>query len=806
MKVPVGWLAGGWIGGIAVVLTGGSGYEGWWWLGAGVLGIAGGWLCLWRWRMWTTTCTVLAFFAGAAYTSWVDTHNVSSIDDRLTDQVGIKLHGVVQSAPEVDGDQLTCMVKVYRLEVRGAFRRLTGEKVLLRLRLQSQSELRTVRDWTSGTRLSVNGVRLTRPDPARNPGGFDARAFYRRQFVHWIASADGLRGVSAEQPPPWDVFAWADRIRRSGGDTLAQLYPEEISGLIRGLVLGERNAVPEEIDSLFAEWGLTHLLAISGMNVAVFVAGVYGLLTRLRLTREVAGGLTIVSLPIFAWVTGAEASVVRASLMAGFALVATVFGMWHNRLSFLFLAGWLMLLWNPYQLLEAGFQLTCLITLGLLVAVEPLSSLFPLPWKWANQWLAVTLIAHLVSFPVTITFFYDFPTGSWWVNLWIVPIVGSVVFPLALLSLMLGWIAPVWGAVPAWICTQVTKGLLWLLERLSEEQGMLTSWSPPSWQWCMAYAAACVYALFAWTGNALHPRRHRWCSAVMITGLIFYSYHPFYGEREARITFLDVGQGDCAVIETPRGQVIVVDGGGMVSFPQKSWQRRHHPYDVGEKTVVPYLRYRGIRQIDYLIMTHGDADHIGGLQKVAEQFPVRLVLRNPHPPRTATERQLMRTLIENGARIAAPSPGTAWTLEPGVVWQFLHPDPAHLSTDGWTNNDSIVFLLQIQHFRLLMTGDIEQEAEEDVVEKWRFPPVDVLKVAHHGSRTSTGESWLAQVRPGFAVISVGRHNRFGHPAPEVIRRLQSHRIHIWRTDRHGAVTIRIRPAGWTVETMLPVVR
>lgn len=803
MKVPVSWMAGGWMGGIAAALTWGSGYGGWWWIGAVVVGIAGGWVCLWRWRMWTATCTVLAFFAGAAYTSWVDIHNTSSIDDRSADHVGIKLYGVIQSTPEVDGDQLTCMVKVRWMEVGGTVRRLAGENVLFRLRLQSPTELRTVRAWTSGMRLSVYSVRLTRPDSARNPGGFDARSYYRRQFVHWIATADGLREVSAKPPPSWHVFAWADRIRQSGGETLEQLYPAEISGLIRGLVLGERKAVPEEVDRLFAEWGLTHLLAISGMNVAVFVAGVYGLLTRLRLTREVAGRLAIVTLPIFAWVTGAEASVVRASMMAGFTLAAAVFGKWHNRLAFLFLAGWMMLLWNPYQLLEAGFQLTCLITLGLLVAAEPLSELFPLPWKWGNQLLAVTLIAHLVSFPVTITFFYAFPTSSWWVNLWIVPIVGSVVFPLALLSLMLGWITPLLGAVPAWVCTWVTKGLLWLLERLSVEQGMLTSWSPPSWIWCTAYAAACLYALYAWTGNALHPHRHRWCSAVLLTGLICYSYYPFHGETEARITFLDVGQGDCTVIETPQGQVIVVDGGGMPSFPQKSWQRRQHPYDVGEKTVIPYLRFRGIRQIDYLIMTHGDADHIGGLQTVAEQFPVRVVLRNPHPPRTSTERRLMRTLIEHGTHIAAPSSGTAWTLEPGVARQFLHPDPAHLSTDGRTNNDSIVFLLQIQHFRLLMTGDIEQEAEADMMRKWRFPSVDVLKVAHHGSRTSTGESWLAHVRPDFAVISVGRHNRFGHPAPEVIRRLQTHRIHVWRTDRDGAVTIRIRSAGWT---MLSVAR
>ncbi|MBN2908579.1 DNA internalization-related competence protein ComEC/Rec2 [Polycladomyces sp. WAk] len=806
MKAPVSWLAGGWMGGIGVALAWGSGYGGWWLFGAVVVGMGGGWVCLWRWRMWTATCTLLSFFVGAAYTSWVDARNVSSIDDRLADHVGIKMYGVIQSAPEVDGDQLTCMVKVRWIEVDGAVRRLEDEKVWFRLRVQSPTELRTIRDWTSGTRLSVDGVRLTRPEPARNPGGFDARSFYRRQFVHWIASTDGLHGVSAEQPPPWHVFAWADRIRQSGGETLAQLYPAEISGLIRGLVLGERKAVPEEVDRLFAQWGLTHLLAISGMNVAVFVAGVYGLLTRLRLTREVAGGLTMVSLPIFAWVTGAEASVVRACMMAGFTLVAAVFGKWHDRLSFLFLAGWMMLLWNPYQLLEAGFQLTCLITLGLLLAVEPLSGRFPLPWKRGNQLLAVTLIAHLVSFPVMIVYFYAFPTGSWWVNLWVVPIVGSVVFPLALLSLMLGWIAPVLGAVPAWVCTWVTKGLLWLLERFSAGPGMLTSWSPPSWIWCAAYAAVCVYALYAWTGNALYPRRHRWCSLALLTGLIFYSYHPFYGGMEARITFLDVGQGDCAVIETPKGQVIVVDGGGMPSFPQKSWQRRQYSYDVGENTVVPYLRFRGIRQIDYLIMTHGDTDHIGGLQTVAEQFPVRFVLRNPHPPRTETERKLVRTLIEQGARTVTPSPGTAWTLEPGVAWQFLHPDPAHLATDERTNNDSIVFLLQIQRFRLLMTGDIEQEAEADLMGKWRFPPVDVLKVAHHGSRTSTGESWLAQVRPGFAVISVGRHNRFGHPAPEVIRRLQSHRIRVYRTDRHGAVTIRIRPAGWTVETMMSEAR
>jgi beta-lactamase superfamily II metal-dependent hydrolase len=183
---------------------------------------------------------------------------------------------------------------------------------------------------------------------------------------------------------------------------------------------------------------------------------------------------------------------------------------------------------------------------------------------------------------------------------------------------------------------------------------MLVSWTPPSMYGVTAYAAVCVYAFYAWTSDALHPRRYRWFLAVLLSGLIVYSYKPFHVDSEAHVTILDVGQGDCI-----QWQVIVVDDSGIPSHPQQLWQKRLDPYDVG----VQYLRYRGIHKIDYLI------------------------------------------------------------------------------------------LLQIRDFRVLITGDIEKEA--DIAGRWHFPSVDVLKVAHHGSRTSTGETWMALVRPAAAVISVG---------------------------------------------------
>jgi competence protein ComEC len=203
-------------------------------------------------------------------------------------------------------------------------------------------------------------------------------------------------------------------------------------------------------------------------------------------------------------------------------------------------------------------------------------------------------------------------------------------------------------------------------------------------------------------------------------------------------------------------------------------------------------------------MTHGDADHIGGLQAVAEKFPIRRVIRNAHAPHTKLEKKLMETFHQRGTTIFVPPIGLSWELETGVKWQFLHPDPHHLlGDDQHSNDDSVVCLLWIYGKKVLMTGDIGVEAEREILSHWNVASIDVLKVAHHGSKYSTDEKWLEAIGAKEAVISVGAKNRYGHPTQEVLNRLRSFHVPVFRTDELGAVTYHFRPNRVDRESMLP---
>jgi competence protein ComEC len=268
------------------------------------------------------------------------------------------------------------------------------------------------------------------------------------------------------------------------------------------------------------------------------------------------------------------------------------------------------------------------------------------------------------------------------------------------------------------------------------------------------------------------------------------------------MTFLDVGQGDTMVLETAKGKVIVVDGGGKTGRKTEDWQRRRKEMDMGKQVVVPFLKYRGIKQIDLLVLTHGDGDHIGGVTSIVNRFPVKKVIRNPHPPKVGMEQKLINLLRQKDIPIYIAPLGSKWEVEKGISWYFLHPDQQDLLGDQReTNNDSVVFLMSIYQHQIMMTGDIEKQAEQRILSHYNLPTVPILKVAHHGSDTSTTQAWLKQLSPKDAIISVGRDNRYGHPSPKVLQRLRERKIRIWRTDQHGAVTIVFSPMYYQIETV-----
>ncbi|WP_169713666.1 DNA internalization-related competence protein ComEC/Rec2 [Paludifilum halophilum] len=755
-----------------------------------------------RGRLLLLGLCLAAVAAGAAQFQWVDEGNRTGFPAGMPEDQVVTLRGEAAEPPEVDGDSVQFPVDVSALTIGDRSFFVSEETVVLRTRLQQPSEKEYISRVRRGWRIQAE-VRLKEPEKARNPGAFNYREYLSHRGIYWVADAESLHRIRFLPRGEEGWRSGIDRLRQFLGEKLEAVYPEQTAGLMRGMLLGERSQVPASVERAFEVLGLVHLLAISGLHVGVFVGCLYAVLTGVGVTREKTAGTIILLLPLYALLTGAGAPVIRASIMAGLGLTAVILRRWKDGLSFWGAAGLAMLWWNPYRLFEVGFQLSFLVTGALLIAVAPVSRALPFPWRRLNQLIAVTGVAQAASFPLLIYHFNEFSFLSWGLNVIVVPVVSLLVIPLSLGALGLGVVHEGAAWLPATLSSTLVRGLLDFLRPLAAQTGFHGVWPSPSGWWLAGYGSVALYILWVWAGSAQTGLRHRLLSLCLMIGLLFYAYHPdIGGKEELRVTFLDVGQGDCTVIETPRGKVILVDGGGTLPFPKEDWQKKREEYDVGEKVVVPFLKNRGIRHIDALVITHGDADHIGGLKAVAERFPVDRVIRNSLSPNTSTEKELMHRLSDRGADFHTPAVSGSWALEPGVSLRFLHPAPAEEGERIAPNDASVVFLLTAYGRQILMTGDIEEEAEKKIVRRWDLPRIDLLKAAHHGSDTSTGEPWLEEIRPRSTVISVGRDNRFGHPAPEVLKRLREHGTRIFRTDRHGAVTFRIELDGWKVETML----
>lgn len=273
------------------------------------------------------------------------------------------------------------------------------------------------------------------------------------------------------------------------------------------------------------------------------------------------------------------------------------------------------------------------------------------------------------------------------------------------------------------------------------------------------------------------------------------------GRREASITFLDVGQGDCILVRAPGGRTLLIDGGGQAEVGEEPESRAGSRSDrLGERVVVPALKRLGVRRLDAVLATHPHEDHCGGLSAVLRRFPVGLVLDSGLPSASEGHRRLLALARERRVPVRVVRRGARLNLGDGMILEFLHPGEPPLSgTRSDENNNSVVGLLRYGTIRVLLPGDLEAEAERRLLPF--LEPVSLLKVAHHGSHFATSIAFLKRLRPRIAVISCGAGNPFGHPDGETLQRLRSMGVTVYRTDLQGAVTARLRPEGIAVEVV-----
>jgi competence protein ComEC len=640
------------------------------------------------------------------------------------------------------------------------------------------------------------------------------------EYGDYLASIGAVGTLRAQRlavlPPAGTIERTFEGLRRESAEGLNRAMPEPEAGLAAGVLLGLRDRVDRDVAADFTTAGASHVVAISGWNIAIVASTIGGLAGALhRRRRSIVIAAAIVAYVVF---VGPSASVVRAGAMAGVVLLARELGRPGSAAAALGWAVAILLLLDPETVSDAGFRLSVLATAGILAwgssFSERLAGADPgRPRRWVAEILGVSLAAQVATLPIVLLDFGRLSLISPAVNLVVVPLVPAAM-AAGVVALLAGLV--VGAGVPAIVATLV--GLpAWVLyaamvwaTRLGADVPLASLELLPPWNVIAAgVSIAGIAAAARWNRrvrvrSAPKPavvaakrksrtpapnRSLRLVAAtlsVAIVGLtLVVVYRP---DGVARVTVLDVGQGDGILVEGGRGGRMVVDGGPDPGRLLIALDERLPPWD---------------RRIDILVLTHPHEDHVAGLALLLQRYRIGRVYEPGMIGPGPGYRAWSEVLAAGGTLHGRLSTGDRLSLD-AIQLRVLWPDPNRVPErppDGGTsiNNVSIVLLGEVAGHRFLLAGDIEEGVDPELVARG-LPNVDLLKVAHHGSRTASTEAFLRAVRPRVAVASAGAGNPYGHPAPATIERLEELAGRVYRTDTDGAVEVSFDGAAVRVRT------
>jgi competence protein ComEC len=629
-----------------------------------------------------------------------------------------------------------------------------------------------------GQRVIVD-ARLHPPVGYRNPGGFDYPAHLRRDGILLVGNARADRLVAlTTDAPPWPVV-----VKRWAVGVITTRLPETSGALLAGLLMGERSQLPPESDEAFRRAGVYHILAVSGFNVALLAGAVFAGLAMCGIPRRGAAVVAAVALVGFALVVGGQASVLRATLMGLLLLAALLLDRESQLMNALAAAALVLLVWRPGDLWEPGFQLSFAATAGI-IYVTPWMAAMLTEHRWPG-WLAtavaVSLGAQAAVTPLMLGHFNQLSLIGVVANLAVVPLAG--------IATMLGMLALLVELLSAVLAALLFE-TLWLVLLALRATVSVAAAIPGAMVHLPAPASLAVVAWYAALGLA--PAAATSARARMVVGALAVivagtSIWPWLRPTEGmlRVTFLDVGQGDAALVELPDGPRLLVDGG-------PGGARR---FDVGERVLAPFLWNRPVGHLDAVALSHWDIDHSGGLAAVLRRFRIGEFWESGRAPSGAAD--TVAALARSGAPRRVLTAGQRLWLGRALI-TVLGPAPGPPVA---ANDQSLVLRLDWRGVSMLLPGDLGAQGEAALLARAGPLRALVLKVAHHGSRSSSGAPFLRAAQALVAVVSVGARNPFRHPSPDALARLEAAGAHIYRTDRDGAVMLEtdgrvLRVTAW----------
>ncbi|MCG6917085.1 MAG: DNA internalization-related competence protein ComEC/Rec2 [Deltaproteobacteria bacterium] len=672
------------------------------------------------------------------------------------------------------------------------------------------------RQWPVGQTLAGR-VRIRPVRNFNNPGAFNYRQYLAHQKI-WLRGyvQSDMHLVPLDRPER-NFNYFLDVLRNRIRTFIDRWLPPSLAGLYRSLLLGERYALSADLRELLYNAGIGHLLAISGLHLGLVAAFAFLLchFVSLRITAVAArwGARPVAALTafpialVYGLLTGMALPALRATLMLAVFTLSLVVQREKDLQNSLLLAALIILAIYPEALFAASFQLS-FIGVAALILILPL---VPLPRRLLPQddksdkfrhlglrlyqFICGSLMIFLYTTPLVLYHFHRFTALGILSNLLAVPVVAFLVLPAGLLAVFL---LPLSSSLAGFFLTLGSLGLS-LVVTLSAKLASLTwatFWpgSPRIWQVLLAYLL--LLLSFVKTNRRCRFSLMVVCSLFLMGSWVIPLHFPS-GKSLLRVTFLDVSQGNSAVVELPGNRIMLIDGGGF----------HGSSFDLGRYVLAPYLWHRRITRLHTMVLSHPHPDHYQGLTFVAKHFPIKQFWHSNVCSRDPSIRGLLTTLAAKKVAFMGPRELVSNQNINGVDLKVLHPSPdftgsSRTLTDKEINNLSLVVRLKYKDVSFLFPGDIEKETEDKLARGPHLHPVDVLLVPHHGSRTSSSIPFLQRLKPRIAIFSLGFDNRFHLPAFKVLERYDALGIKTYRTDRHGAVTVITDGHKIEVETFI----
>lgn len=620
-----------------------------------------------------------------------------------------------------------------------------------------------------GDSLYIEGE-FKQPEEARNYKGYNYKQYLKTKKIIGTVELEKVKILKSSNG------SFIHNIQKYIRDTINGTLTDEEGNLLLAILLGDKDKLSEDIQESFKTSNLSHMLAVSGAHVSYIILGLTYVLQNSIIGKKNGKIVCIIFLLAFMAITNFTPSVTRACIMAILTLFSSIIYRKSDVYTNISVAALITLIFNPYSLLDLGFQLSYGGTIGIIIFIKRIQE------KKSNskvinyikQMALVSIYANIIIIPIMM---YHFNTVSFTFiisNIMASPILGIIVITGFLFIITSITVKPLTRLIAIFI-----KPILSILIKISQ----ICSKLPFSNILVVTPYMFNVISYYAIILYCIKSKKNNKCKIIicLLIVLILINFIIYIFPQKLRIFFIDVGQGDSTLIITPDKKTVLIDGGGSDSF------------DVGKKVLLPYLLDRRILKIDYVLISHFDTDHATGVAQILGKIDVSSIILTRQLEENDIYRHILSIAKEKKIKLIYVKEGDVLKIG-GIKISIIHPENK-LMINNPMNNNSIVCKVEYNSFSMLLTGDIEMEAEELILRKNINLKADVLKVAHHGSKTSTTGEFLKAINPKVALIGVGKNNNFGHPSNEVIQRLKENGTRIYRTDENGEISITVNKKG-----------